>query len=158
MLGGIETRKINGPSLTINCCACGLSDAVAISFQYGERATVLHVVPASPFTETNYVQCGNCGELFVSRISVFDLPNRSSEELSTLLIRRVGLVPLTLTVCGIVLFFVPVIGLIVSLLALMLTWRRRGHWSLKVSIVGALLSLPFTACGLALLAIGLLLH
>jgi hypothetical protein len=97
--------------------------------------------PVSPYTETNYVKCGNCSELYVSKVSVFDLPGHSGEELVRLLGRRIPLIPLTLRICGVLLFAVPVIGLGVNATALLLNWRRRRHWTRTVSLIGTIAAL-----------------
>ena len=154
MLGGVQARTIPGPALRFHCSACGCGDASARTFQYGERATLLHVVPLSPYTETNYVKCENCGESFVSDVSVFDLPNYTPDQIAGVLHRRISLVVLTLTICGILLFVFPIVGLAVNVIALILNWRRRGHWTRKVSWIGTVLSVPTTALAIIAIAIG----
>jgi hypothetical protein len=140
MLGGVESRTIPGPPLRLSCFACDCDDAPATSYQYGERAKFLFA-PVSPFTETNYVKCGNCGELYVSSTSVFKLSHLGPKELSTLLYRRIPLIPLSMAILGVLLCAVPVIGFGVNLIAMVMNWKRRKHWTGFVSTIGAALSI-----------------
>jgi hypothetical protein len=112
------------------------------------------LVPLSPYTETNYVKCENCGESFVSDVNVFDLPNYTPDQIADILRRRISLVVLTLTICGILLFVFPVLGLALNVIALILNWRRKGHWTRAVSWVGTILSVPSTALAVIALALG----
>jgi hypothetical protein len=153
MLDGVESRTIAGPELTFDCLACGQVKVRAESFQYGERATLLHFVPVSPYTETNYVKCTHCGELFVSETSVFDLPTISYNELANHIAWRVPLIPLTLSICGALLFFVPVIGLGVNVIALLASWGRPRHWTRKLSLVGTLFAVPPTVLFVVLMVV-----
>ena len=155
LLIGAECRKTPGPTLTFRCPACGCDQASASSYQYGERAVLLHAIPVSPYTETNYVKCSQCSELFVSEVSVFDLPQYAPHELPRLLRRRVPLVPATLAVCGILLFPFPVIGLLVNGIALLLNWRRPRHWTRTMSWVGTLMAAFINILFLILLLIDL---
>jgi len=150
MLGGVESRTIPGPSVPFACKVC---DALghATTYQYGERATILPYVPVSPWTETNYVRCENCGELFVVRMSVFELPAYSPEQVQALVSRRVGLIPIALAMFGFLLFWAPGIGIVLNGIALLLNWRRRRHWTRIISLVGFALSV------LALICIGVML-
>jgi len=127
----------------MDCKACGGKGILATTYQYGERATILHLIPASPFTETNYVKCGNCGELFVSRLSVFELA-KTSAELDSLLGWRVPLISLTLTIGGLILCPVPGIGLVVNVLALLLSSSRPKHWTCTASTIGAVVAVVLT--------------
>ena len=113
------------------------------------QTTVLLFIPVSPYTETNYVRCDARGELFVSDMSVFDLPNCSGDEVRRSLKRRVSPIIMTLAIGGLLLCVLPIIGLAVSGLALLLTWRGNRHWTRSMSIVATVISsivtLPFSA-------------
>lgn len=147
---GNEARTIPGPPVTIHCPGCGRDEAPASTYQYGERANLLGLIPASPFTETNYVQCGQCGELFVSRVSIFELPRYGPDDLRALLRRRPSPIMIALVMSGVILIVIPGFGLVWNVIALVLSWRRGLHWTGIVSLIATFLSGLVTALSLAI--------
>ncbi len=144
---GADTCTWTGPSIVIHCAACDATDVPAETFEYGERVALLHVVPITPYVRTNYVKCTRCGEQFVSPIALSELPYLHPDELDKLLRRRVGLIPQFLAFAAIILSWVPMIGLLMSLIALAANWSRKKHWTRNVSRA---------AVGIALITSGVL--
>jgi hypothetical protein len=156
MLSGVDSRTLAGPSIVIHCAACNVPDAPATTYQYGERLAILHVIPLTPYSQTNYVKCERCGEAFVSPIALTELPYLEPGELHRLLRRRVGLVEMFLAVAAIILSWIPFVGLVMSLIALAVNGWRKNHWTRPVSRVAAVISVVVTGlvgAGMALNAL-----
>jgi hypothetical protein len=154
---GADTCTWAGPSIVIHCAACDELAAQAETYEYGERVTLLHVVPITPYIRTNYVRCTHCGEQFISPIPLSELPYLQPDELHQLLRRRVSLIPQFLAVVGIILCWVPIIGLIMALLALFTNWSRKKHWTRivsRVAVVIALITSGFMGLMMLLAALG----
>jgi hypothetical protein len=156
MLEGVQSRSVAGPNLRMRCSVCDMLTN-ATSFQYGERLTLFHLVPLSPWTETNYVQCETCRQQFVSSIRVGDLPGYDPDTLGSLLIRRVGLVPCALALLALLLSPLPLIGLLLGGIALAVNWRRPRHWTRTISSVALVLACLTSIALLLLFAIAAIL-
>lgn len=133
MLNGVQGRTINGPTIVINCPACGAERVDADTFEYGERLTLLHVVPLTPFSRNFYVKCGKCSEQFSSPIAPAELEYLLPNELQAVLRRHVGLVPAFLAIVGLLLSPLPIIGLVMAIISLAVNGFRQKHWTRFVS-------------------------
>lgn len=153
MVYGVDSRSVAGPQVVMHCAACDVPDAPATTYQFGERLAILHVIPLTPYTQTNYVRCDRCGETFVSPIALSELPYLEPGELHRLLRRRVGLVELFMAVAAIILCWIPFLGLIMGLIALAMNGWRKNHWTQPVSRAAAVISVIVTG----LMGLGLLL-
>lgn len=140
MLEGVQSRTTEGPALVLRCSVCDKQTS-ATSFQYGERLTLFHLIPLSPWTETNYVRCDSCRQLFVAPgVSILELPSYDPETLGSLLIRRVGLVPTALAVLGLLFSPAPIIGFVLAGIALAVNWQRPRHWTRVISVVAFIMA------------------
>ena len=157
MLEGVQSKSVAGPNLRMRCSVCDMLTS-ATSFQYGERLTLFHLIPLSPWTETNYVQCVTCRQQFVSSIRVCDLPTYDPDTLGSLLIRRVGLVPCALALLALLLSPFPMVGLLLGAIALAVNWRRPRHWTRTISRVAFAVACLTTIGMLMLLAIASILN
>jgi hypothetical protein len=140
MWTGVETRTIPGPTITLRCPACGRDNARASSYKYGERILLFHLIPVSRYREIDYVKCAECAEQFISDIDVFDLTQYTYNELPHFLKRRIPLVPAFLALTGILLFFFPIVGLLINGVSLLLNARRPHHWARTLSRIGFVLA------------------
>jgi hypothetical protein len=151
-MDSVQSRTIEGPELPFHCLACD-KGGQARSYQYGERVTLLHLVPLSPFTNTNYVQCRHCGETYVSPIPLSELPYLTTDELNRLLGRRVGLVPMFLAVVAFLFSPLPGIGLVLALISFFLNGFRPKHWTRLLSRIALAIASVCTVLMLALMAL-----
>lgn len=133
MLGDVDSCTWAGPAIEIHCAACDVANAPAETYEYGERLTLLHIVPITPYRRIKFVKCNCCGELFISPIPLDDLPFLHNGELYRVLRRHVPLVPKFLALTAIILCWIPMLGLIMAALALAMNGWRKKHWTRIVS-------------------------
>lgn len=137
VFGTSRTQRTPGPTLRINCRACGGEDVPAESFETEERIT-LYFVPL-PTQRERHVVCSACGEDRLSDLSLGELAALGPEQGERHLFRRVSLVTKALAVASVALFGCPFMGLPLGVAAMVMA-RGSGAWPFRVGLLGAVLT------------------
>lgn len=136
-LGG-EYEYVDPVTIVINCPACQAINVPATAYVRIETLKAFHVAPVLRLSNT-WVECQHCHITLHTTFRINDLLDRSPEELHGMLRDRSAAVGKNCAMLGLMLFWLPVGGLIISVWALANTWRFRG-WR-RVSLVGLGLTL-----------------
>ena len=130
----VSTTRIDGAPVSINCPACGAKGVPSASFSNKESANVIlrHT--------THWVTCGACGETLYSKVHIHDLVGQTPERLEDWVVRRTGLPANFLWVLALVMFYLPLLGPILSFASWMANLRRPkvAKWSMILFLVGGL--------------------
>jgi hypothetical protein len=86
-----------------------------------------------------FVKCSQCGIVRLTPIPLAELGQYSAEELTPHLRQRVSIVVKVLAMASLLMFFIPVFGLILSGIGLLVSYRV-GGWPKRVSLIGLGLS------------------
>jgi hypothetical protein len=137
-----ESERIAGPDVRINCRACGRENTPAKTVQVKESAGYLHVQILHA-RETR-VKCKKCGVYRLTRLTLDELADYSAHELEAHLWDPTAAKVKLVAIAGLLLFCFPFIGLVMSLLAFIFSFRS-GGWPKVVSLIGTVLSLVISA-------------
>ena len=142
----VITEETPGPSVLINCPNCAAMRVAAETCDHRERLTWLFV-PVFTWRNT-FVTCSNCGKQLVSKWPVEFIADFSAEELTQHLTLRVPLACRVVAVVSILLCWVPLWGLILSLILLPVNLRRTG-WVKSLSVLSVVIGAVVTFVGIA---------
>lgn len=137
VFGTSNTQQIPGPSFPINCRACGREGVAARSFESEERMKLYAVVPV-PTQRERHVVCTACGADRLTDLSWDELTILSPDVAERHIFERVSFVAKFLAIVSLVLFPLPVLGLVLGLVTLVLCRRTRG-WPFRVALIAATL-------------------
>ena len=138
VFGTSKTQQIPGPSFPINCRACGREGVPARSFVSEERMRLYAVVPV-PTQRERHVVCTACGADRLTDLSWEELTVLAPDVAERHIFERVSFVTKFLAIAGLVLFPVPLVGLVLGLIAMVQTRRTRG-WPFRVAQTGVILA------------------
>lgn len=133
----VESQAVDGPEIEIDCPACGAQRTLATSQRVTEKLRLLHFIPLLTMRH-NYVWCKACQKKLVSSLDVEELAHRSPTDISAHLSGDVSLVAKFMAIVGVVLFIVPIVGVLLALIAFLLS-RNSPGWVRTTSIVGLVL-------------------
>jgi hypothetical protein len=136
-----KTKTIPGPDVRFNCPRCRL-DSSARSYERKETMGVFFI-PLITQRE-RYVECCSCGTTRLTRLPLEELDRYTADELGPHLQQRVSFIVKFLVVVSLLLFFVPIVGLVMGLIALIATYRT-GGWLKRLSLIGLVLSALVTS-------------
>jgi transcription elongation factor Elf1 len=145
------TEHRSGPEVEINCPGCGGFDVLAGTRQQTQRLHLYGLIPIQRVT-TTIVTCGACGLELQSRIGVDQIAEYSARDLDLLLTRKVSFVVKFLALASLLLFWAPIVGLTLSVIALACSFRK-GGWTKTMSFVSVLLSGLVTTAFVAMLVL-----
>lgn len=134
---------IPGPEIRINCPTCG---GVAVQAETRAKREWLFAFLLIPVfrKSTTIVTCGECGEEHYSRYGLKRLAQRASTDAPLRLLSRKRWEQNFLAVLAALTVLIPVAGIVLGLVAVFET-RRRRDWALIVSCVALLLSVVVNA-------------
>lgn len=132
--------------LNIFCQWCG-KESPASAWTQTDRLMLLHLIPLFRWSNV-LVQCQSCEREFLAKCSLSELRSVSPLTLQHLLVKRVSFVAKACAVLGLLLCWAPLIGMIPSTIAFIMT-RRQPGWVAKVSVIGFFISIVTTVVPLA---------
>jgi len=147
----IRVQRSPGPTVTIHCPVCNARDVSAESYEQLEHLRLFYVIPLLKIRNT-FVRCSACAAESIAEIGIEEIGSRSADELVCFLAGRVSLVSRFLAIVSILLFWVPLVGLALSVCALLANRRTIG-WPKAVSIVATVLAAIFTGIGVIALSL-----
>ena len=137
-----KTTKTPGPTVKIDCPACGGKELPAITVETEEKNSLFWIIPlfTSRFVS---VSCSACGKTFRTALKADQLAQIGREEISRHLAAAVPFLAKFCVVMGITLAVIPFLGLIFALIGIAFTMTRSARWKIA-AIVGLVLSLSST--------------
>jgi hypothetical protein len=134
----------DGPAITLNCPQCQTQNAPAQTRGTLEKNSLFWVIPLFSTTYTT-VTCGHCGKTFRLLKPLDEVTSLPPDAIAQYLEQSVPFLIKFCIVAGIVLFPVPVVGLVLAAIGLAATIKKTSGWK-KAAVVGLILSsLPILA-------------
>lgn len=136
-----EFQPVAGPddgmTILINCPNCRAKGVRAVVHELVEtyKVVIKH--------RTTWVRCSACGYDLYSKVGAEQLRGHTPEELQGVVVRRVSLISKFFAIAAIALCWAPVMGLVLSAVALALNWKNPG-WLRKMSIIALVIGVLFT--------------
>ncbi|HSZ58959.1 MAG TPA: hypothetical protein VK797_25185 [Tepidisphaeraceae bacterium] len=133
-----DAVSVGAPELRINCPRCGARNVPGLAYDYVERFKGI------PFT-TTWVKCGRCRTPLFAKIHANELEGRSADELEQFVLYRppAAMLRKSLAVMALVIGPVPMVGLVVSIPAVIANWTH-VRWAKVLSLIGLVLSVTTT--------------
>ena len=117
-----DQQKTRG-AIRINCPGCGAKDAPIADVWLREETAQLVIKHT-----TYWVKCGACGAVLLSSDPVDALFNRTPSQLEGVLKVYRSTVSRVLVLIACMTFFMPLLGLMSTVPALIATWRVKTGW------------------------------
>ncbi len=133
-----KSQQNPGPDISINCPLCNATGVAAQSFEQLDEIGLFWLIPLCRLRNT-FVRCSECTKQLIAKASIHEIGDYSVEEISQRLVGRVPLISQFLAVASVLLFFVPFVGLVMALIAVIVNRRNTG-WLRTLSWIGAILS------------------
>jgi hypothetical protein len=155
------TEETPGPMICFDCPGCGQQRAQGFPYQRMSRVWFLHLFPIVPknlATKETWITCLQCGVLLGSELKLADLVGKTPEELIGRIYFRTTFLQKALAVIALFVAIVPLVGFVMSLIAVVANWKTRT-WPKRISMIALVLSIPlmlFLGIGLALEAMGII--
>lgn len=127
-----------GPSLSINCPRCGEQAVTGRSYERLETLLLFGVVPVAKFKNT-FVQCRGCKAKLTSRLNIGELTKYQGAGISQFLSDDVSFVFKFLAIVSLLLFFAPIVGLVLAAITFVGTFKSRT-WPRTLALVSLILS------------------
>jgi hypothetical protein len=132
MIAGLTRwTETPGPVVTFQCARCK-NLVTGSSRKRDERVYALGFIPTVSKT-TTYVTCGGCKADFLSKLNLSELEQHKGVDISRYLYLTNSLVTLVLVVASAMLFWTPIVGLILAGIAVAITWKYSGGWMKMLS-------------------------
>jgi hypothetical protein len=155
------TEETRGPMIYFDCPGCRQQRAKGIPYERMTRVWFLHVfpiVPANLATKETSITCLQCGVLLGAELKLADLVGKTPEELIGRIYFRTTFLQKALAVIALFVAIFPMVGFVMSLIAVVANWQTRT-WPKRISVIALVLSIPlmlFLGIGLALEAMGVI--
>jgi hypothetical protein len=130
-----SSTKTPGPTLSINCPACQSTAVPADSMQQVDRLDLFYLLPFFQLRNT-FVTCSACKKQLISSIGINEMADLNAADLSDHLVNHVSFINKFVAILSLLLFWIPIVGVGLGLLAIALNWKTTG-WTKTVSFVGA---------------------
>ena len=137
LLGVRSTREPTG-ALVLDCPACK-ANVTAESYTHTEQLVMLAAIPIAPKSRTYWLNCPSCGETLRSSLPASELRDQPAAVISQHVRHRVSPVKKLLAILAIGLFFMPLLGLLLGVGALIVNYKTAG-WAKKLSWIALALS------------------
>jgi hypothetical protein len=111
---------------------------VGKSYELLDTLEVLGLIPVVK-TRTTFVKCGGCKAKLTSRLGIEDLERCKHADVSQFLSDQVSFVFKFLAIFSLLLFMLPIFGLVLALATVMGTFRSRT-WPRRLGVVSLVLS------------------
>lgn len=133
-----ESVTTAGPVVRINCPKCNAKSVPAETFEQVDDLLLFYFIPMGRMRNT-FVRCSKCKKQSISRVRTDEIQNYSAEALEPYLVARVPLICQFLAVASVLLFFFPIVGLAMGVIAVLANLKTAG-WPKIVSWIGGGLS------------------
>jgi hypothetical protein len=120
----------------MNCPACG-PNSPATTYELAEKMGVFFI-PLLTQRET-YVECKRCGTARLVNLPLQNLGEYPADELDKHLRPRISIIVKFFALASVLLFCVPLVGIVLGLIGLVASYRT-GGWPKAVSLIGTILS------------------
>jgi len=135
---GVGTSVVEAEPIEIRCPLCGRDGVTASVREETEEVQLLEAIPLFGVHHA-FLKCNACGGRLESKVPVAQLCGCTPEQLRTVVVPRVGIGGLLVLLIGLLLCWVPLIGLLLTGLAVL--WNRRyRRWTYPASWTVFLLS------------------
>jgi hypothetical protein len=134
----IDRQVTPGPSVRFTCPKCGAAAIEGSSYELHETLKALHLLPLYTARNT-YVVCGHCQARLSSRLTLDELFQHCSADLSPYVSYEVSFVFKFLAITALLLSWAPLVGLVLALIAVAGTFRVRG-WPRTLALVSVVAS------------------
>ena len=138
-----KSRKEPGPPLVIRCPKCGAEGAEAIAYRQVDDLCAFHFLKLITVRNT-FVECSRCRSKLRSSVDLDEFGRYRHGELNQYLSHDVSFVVKFLALASVLLSVAPFIGLVLALIAVLLTLKSSG-WTRTVARVGLVISAIVTA-------------
>ena len=133
VFGTSRTSRTPGPQFPINCRACGRDGVPARSFESEERMRLYAVIPL-PTQRERHVVCTACGANRLTDLTWDELTALRPDAAERHIFERVSFVVKFLAVVSLVLFTVPIVGLVLGIITTVMSRRTRG-WPYRLGLI-----------------------
>ncbi len=137
-----RTERVPGPTIAIDCPSCRAMGVDADSYEQTERLGFFYIIPFIRIRNT-IIQCTACRKSQLLKIGIADIGRYSASELAQYFVGPVSFVAKFLAIASVILFWAPLLGIVVGFIALVMNWRNEG-WPRVVSWLGVGLSVLVT--------------
>ena len=141
----IDRQISPGPVVQFTCPKCGQARSRGNSYELHDKFMALHFIPLWS-TRTTYVACTSCRANLSSRLDIEELALYRDADVTPYLAYESSFVFKFAALAAVLLWWAPIVGLGLTVLALAGTWRVPG-WPRTLAIVSAPLSLAMTVLG-----------
>jgi len=148
----VRSEFISGEKVRIHCPVCETEDTLAQTFTEREQLSMLYFLPLCSMSN-NFVRCLSCRSKLFTRLPLEELTEYHPEDLEPHLSHQASFVFKFLAAISLLLFFMPIVGLILAIIALTGTWNRAG-WPRTVSRISTVLSVLLSILFAVILALG----
>jgi hypothetical protein len=146
-----KTQRWAGPGICIDCPWCARAGVNAATYDQRSTDWYFGVLPILT-SRSSWVVCSSCGGRLYSRVKVAELAGLAPSELTKLVYPRASFIQGFLALAALCVAVFPVVGLVMTGIALFANWKLRG-WTKSVCYVALAISLLSIALVGALLAI-----
>ena len=147
-MASVRWTETPGPAVKFHCLNCGNVSASGVAVQRVEQLMFLYLIPLFKWTTTS-VRCLQCNAKVGCKLNIQELVQFHDADVTPYLTRG-SLIVNFLAITSLVVFWAPFMGLILAVVALIVT-RRTPGWQRRASAVGLILSTLATLAVVALL-------
>src|SRR5579872_6327245 len=119
--------------IDFDCPGCGAKGVEGRLTEQEDRLNLLYVVTVLKLVNT-YVECSECRAVFTSKARAAEIVGLSPSEIGARLAPPTDFIGCAMAVLALLTCWAPIVGLVMALIALLLTFRA-GGWPKIVSIV-----------------------
>lgn len=141
MFEDIDRQTVSGPQVQLDCPQCGVTGGLASS---QEEKETFRVIGIRLYTHRNtYITCLTCQTKFITRLRLSEL--ESINDLASHITKNISLVAKTLALVSLLIFCLPVLGLVLALIAFLIApktpnWvRSLAKFSMVISVIANLI-------------------
>jgi ribosomal protein S27E len=145
-----SSEKVPGPDLKIDCPKCNQSEVPARSFEQRDRLFLFFVIPLFRMSNT-FVTCSACGTKLHSQLSISELEQHREFGAAQFVSYEISIVIKCLAVLALAFCLFPLLGLLLSVPAVIATRNVTG-WMRKSAIIALVVSSIVTVLILIALA------
>jgi hypothetical protein len=141
-----------GPPATFACPRCGAGPVPADSYRRTEILSLFAVIPLGR-THMTHLVCGNCSAHLFTKLTLDDLYQCIGVDISRFVFYRVSFILKSLAVLSLLLCWAPVVGLGLSLITFIGTFKWPSVWR-TIAIICLVLSFVVTSLFIIVLILG----
>jgi hypothetical protein len=143
MLLSAHYTEVQGPRADFTCPRCHQGPSPGFSYERTDTTLLLAVIPVLR-TRNTYLICGNCRSRLVTRMTLDDLRQCVGVDISRFVFYRVSFILKALSVLSLLLCLFPVLGMILSAITLIGTFKSPGVWR-TIAIISLIISIVPTS-------------